>query len=414
MRKDMMTAKNQATSSLSLDDVKKTVSKWLYIKDHSVVDVTMATFVANKFRTDPLWLLIIAPPSFAKTEILRGFEGYDGAKYVSTMTPTTLVSGIKPKGKMKEPSLLLQLDGKVLILKDFTSILSLRNESQQEILGQLREIYDGKYDKFFGNGKVINWTGHVGFIGACTLAYDKYYSIAGALGERFILYRNKDDETVAIAKAAQDGVSKEGRMRKEIQDTVHGFLGQFEDLSDIRFDRNEVVNEKIIHLACFVACARTPVERDYRDGRILYQPQAEGPARITKQLMQLGYALTLVHKKEAMDEDIYSILKKIARDLVPPQRLRVMRHLWDKEATETARGWEKTKDVSDAVTIPARTTIMLLEDLMVTKLANRLRDGEGERVPYIWQLTERICEYITESEVFEAPDTEVPPGGLPF
>jgi hypothetical protein len=115
-----------------------------------------------------------------------------------------------------------------------------------------------------------------------------------------------------------------------------------------------------------------------------------------------------------MDEDIYSILKKIARDLVPPQRLRVMRHLWDKEATETARGWEKTKDASDAVTIPARTTIMLLEDLMVTKLANRLRDGEGERVPYIWQLTERICEYITESEVFEAPDTEVPPGGLPF
>ena len=63
-------------------------------------------------------------------------------------------------------------------------------------------------------------------------------------------------------------------------------------------------------LACFVAYARCPVERDYRNQCVLYQPLPEGPARLTKQFMQIGMGLALVHGKRIIDEDIYNIIRK--------------------------------------------------------------------------------------------------------
>jgi len=147
---------------LPLAEVKAVVNKWLSLEDDTVVDVMLAVVVANRLNTDPSWLLVVGPPSSAKTEILRALTGHPKAYFLSNLTPTTLVSGLKPKGKLPEPSLLPKLDGKTLVLKDFTTVLSMRHDNQAEILAQLREIYDGSYSKAFGNGKVINWEGHVG------------------------------------------------------------------------------------------------------------------------------------------------------------------------------------------------------------------------------------------------------------
>jgi len=181
-----------------LGEVKNVVHKWLMIKDDRVVDVIIATHIANRFQTDPEWLIVIGPPSHTKTELLRAFDGHKDTMFVSNLTPATLVSGITPatlvsgiipKGKNPDPSLLLKLDGKTMILKDFTTILAMRSENQQEIISQLREIYDGQYSKMFGNGKIVDWKGHVGLLGACTPIYDKHYGVIGSLGDRFLLYR---------------------------------------------------------------------------------------------------------------------------------------------------------------------------------------------------------------------------------
>ena len=151
-----------------LDDLKTVICKWLHLEDSSMIDIICGTYIANKFNSDPLWMNIIGPPSSTKTEILRAFDGHCSAKFISNLTPSTLVSGIIPKKGKPDPSLLPQLNDKLVVLKDFTTVLSMRSENQAEILAQLREAYDGQYSKLFGNGKEINWTGRFGLIAACT------------------------------------------------------------------------------------------------------------------------------------------------------------------------------------------------------------------------------------------------------
>jgi hypothetical protein len=128
-----------------LDELKKIIHKWFYIENDTIIDVVIATYIANRFNTDPVWMMIIAPPSNTKTELLRAFDGHKDAYFISNLTPSTLVSGIIPKRGRPDPSLLPHLNDKIVILKDFTTVLSIRSEQQQEILAQLREAYDGQY-----------------------------------------------------------------------------------------------------------------------------------------------------------------------------------------------------------------------------------------------------------------------------
>ena len=206
--------------------------------------------------------------------------------FLSNLTPATLISGILPKGKNEDPSLIYKIDGKTLVLKDFGTILSMRSESQGEILAQLREIYDGQYNKAFGNGKVVDWKGKVGLIGACTPAFDRHYSVIGSLGDRFILYRTTATDKTFSGLQAQKIVGHEEEMREEIRGAAHNFIGQFSEMPDIHMKTEQDIKEMIVALACFCAYARCPVERNFHH-EIEYLPMPEGTPRLVKQFMQI-------------------------------------------------------------------------------------------------------------------------------
>ena len=154
-----------------LSEVKTIANKWLHLEDDTIIDVIIATHIANKIGGDPIWLLTIAPPSNAKTEILRAFNDHPDTYFLSSLTASTFISGKKAEKSDPNPSLLFKLNDKTLILKDFTTILSMRHEQRQEIISQLREIHDGSCSKAFGTGQTIFWKGHVGLIAACTPIY---------------------------------------------------------------------------------------------------------------------------------------------------------------------------------------------------------------------------------------------------
>lgn len=387
-----------------LEEVKAAVKPWLFLEDDRIIDVMCATVIANKFKTDPLWIIFIGPPSHAKTELLRGLDGHPSAYFLSNLTPATLVSG-KPK-KGEDPSLLPKLTDKTLVMKDFTTVLTMRSESQQEILSQFREIYDGSYSKAFGTGKEFFWKGHVGLIAACTPVYDKHYSVIGSLGDRFMLYRIENSKEEEVGLLAQSIVGQEQRMRGEIREAVHKFLDQFKSLGNIQFEKDEIVNRDIVTLACFCAHARCPVDRDRYSQAVQYAPLPEGPARLVKQFMQLGMALALVHGKRVIDVSIYEILKKVGRDLISAQRLSVLKHLWAEKVFEYIKEWRTTREISDALNMPATTGKLLLEDLMIVGLLNRQRSGDGETAPYQWQWSQRGYDYAAGAKVFEVSTDE--------
>jgi hypothetical protein len=392
---------------LPLAKLKAVFNKWLHLEDDSFIDIIVAAYLANKIFPEPLWLLLIAAPSNAKTEVLRAFSGLSSAHFLSNLTPSTLVSGLQRKNG-EEPSLLLQLDGKVLILKDFTSILSMRYENQQEVLGQLREIYDGQYSKFWGNGKRIDWTGSVGFIGACTPAYDRHHGTINALGDRFMLYRCKNHEQQEMGLKALSLVGQENEMREEIRTALHSYLKPFDNINKLNITRDSITDNKIVNLACLCAAGRCAVERDYHNKAVLYTPQPEGSPRLVKQLTMLGAGIALAQGKTIFDDDVYELTRKIALNNMPASRRSVIEYLWDKEALEHLKGWRKTGEVADAVRLPKTTTRYVLEDLMLVDLVNRemisLDDNtanEERGHTYNWQLSDRCHEYMTRAEVFK-------------
>ena len=63
--------KSKDTLSLPLSKVKEVYNKYLYIENEEIIDIIFACYVANQLAMDPLWMLIIAPPSTTKTEALR-------------------------------------------------------------------------------------------------------------------------------------------------------------------------------------------------------------------------------------------------------------------------------------------------------------------------------------------------------
>lgn len=382
----------------SLSDLKKIIGKWLKLENEDVVDVIMATYVANRLDAEPAWLILIGSPSSAKTELLRGFDSHDKAYFLSSLTPSTLVSGQKRKAGSPDPSLLPKLSGKMLILKDFTSILSMRHEIRTEILAQLRECYDGSYSKTFGNNIEFNWTGRFGLLGACTPVYDNYHGVIATMGERFLLYRIGAGDGEEMGLRAISFVGQESQMRKEIRNAVHRFTAQFDELKSWPIKQSEVINSMIVNLACFCAYARTPVERDYRNQEVTYMPTPEGTPRLAKQFMQMAIALAYVHGKSEIDVECFETVKKIGRDLVPTMRIKVIEYLWNERAIEIMMNHRKTGEIAERTKLTQRSVVRNCEDLMLVGMLNRKREGDNS--PYECQLTDKVAKYIEGADIF--------------
>jgi hypothetical protein len=313
----------QKKLKFTLSDCKAIFHKSFHLEDDRLIDIAAAVYAANLLGADPLWFMIIGPPSNTKTEILQCFAGHPQAVFLSTLTPNTLVSGFKTKDGFN-PSLLPKLKDKLLVLKDFTSVLSMRQESRTEVIGQLREAYDGKYDKGYGNGVTINWTGKFGFLGACTNEYDDHHAVIASMGERFLLYRTRNRDNGAMGLRAHEMVGCEDEIRKEVREAFQKFIAQFDDLKAVSFREDKNIITAIISLACFVAIARTPVKRDYRGEvkPVLFHP--EGSGRLTKQLKQLGMAI-MGHAGRDMnvrydtidDADLLAAVDRLEAHLIP-------------------------------------------------------------------------------------------------
>lgn len=148
--------KSSLSKVISLREAKIVFRKWLYLDDDNVLDIVFGVIVANKWDCDPVWLFLVAPPSSGKTEILRTFKKSDGANLpgfysFSKITDHTLISGLQLGNNRGDYSLLPKLDGKVVLIKDFTSVLNMRREARENVFNDLRECHDGYLEKEFGS-----------------------------------------------------------------------------------------------------------------------------------------------------------------------------------------------------------------------------------------------------------------------
>ena len=380
----------------TLQDVKQVVRKHLLLDDYRIVDIILAVVVANLIKTDPLWLLIIGASSTAKTELLGGLDGLAMTHFISDLTTNTLISG------KKDASLLLKLNKKIMVMKDFTTVLSKRPDDLKIIMGHLREVYDGKLSKSYGTGDTVDWEGHVGFIGACTPVYDRKHSVISQMGERFLLYRNTNKDDIKSGMQALSGFGSERTMRSELKNIFEEFITQFKGANIEAPELSEDMQYQIVSLATLCGHGRCSVHRDpYHRDEITYMPEPEGSPRLSKQLYHLRIGLMAVMGEKEITEDIYSILCRVGSDLIPRLRFKIIKYLWDSRAfLETGKIFSTT-EVASGTELNGKTVLRTLQDMGVIGLTKGELVENDQGKPFVWRLTEKAVRLIGASQVFD-------------
>jgi len=92
--------------------------------------------------------------------------------------------------------------------------------------------------------------------------------------------------------------------------------------------------------------------------------------------------LAIVRDLPEIDEGIYEVVKKVARDSLPSLRLKLLDSLWSLYSEE--QKWYTTRDVAMKAGVPTTTAKLKLENMHLLDLLERDLDGTGDTAPYIW------------------------------
>lgn len=374
----------KSENTIDFDQYCQVVDKWLNLPDKNVLRVVMAGLVAHKFASDPLWLFLVAPPAGSKTEILTTISSLPQVYPLSDLTPNTMVSGMVSK---TDPSLLNKLHDNVLVMKDFTTVLTMRHEDRGIILAQLREIYDGRYAKAFGTGKTISWEGRLSLIAGVTTMIDTHSSVFQVMGERFIMYRIPQPNDKQVAKTALLRTGKEKEMRSELKQASTKFFAslQIPDINQIEIS-DEIITA-LASLASFIVIARSGIIRDNYHKEINYIPTPEAPSRLAKQLGTLIKALSVTEKRQVVTWDDYFLTLRIALDIIPRHRALHLLALCGQEMKSTAQ-------TSLATNYSRSGSEIILEDLTALELVESIKGGLG--VSNYWSLSDKTYNYFKD------------------
>jgi hypothetical protein len=376
-RARMVEALGIQSTRARLEAVVGTYTDWLHVEDVGPLYATLGAVAARNLPGDPVWLILIGAPSSGKTEIVLALKHVEGVKLVSTITVGGLLSGTarRERGSDATGGLLDGLDSGLLLLKDFTSVLSLHHDTRVALLAAFREIYDGSWVRHVGvdGGRELAWEGKLGFVAASTGIIDSHHAVMSQMGERFVLCRLLAATRGLVSRAAlrQEGRESEQRARLAllVQELLDGDLPPPQA-------RTEAETDWIADLADFVSLARSAVVRDGNTKAIELVLDPEAPGRLVKQLDGLLQGLSVIGLERGK---ALRVVARIASDCLPPLRLAVLRQL------AGADGFVSTSKLGEALRLPTTSTRNVLEELTPRGIVSRQTQGEGKAD--LWSIT---------------------------
>jgi hypothetical protein len=379
--------------TLTLEDVVKTFRKWLYMPDASALKVVLAAVAANLMRGDPLWLLLVGATGSGKTELIDALRALPSMHPVGTLTEAALLSGSPQRDKARDASGgLLRTMGSfgILLLKDFTTVLSMGGEIRAPLLAALREIHDGHWTRHIGmdGGRTLSWQGKCALIGGCTPAIDQHHALMAIMGERFIFFRMPPMNEQEQADRAMLHVSREETMRRELREAVAGLFRSI-NLEPREFD--EDARRRVAALSTFVAHARSAVERDRYHREIDLIPASEMPGRLARTLRCLFQGMQIIG---VVDSECWTLVIQAGLDCIPDVRRRALGCL------VAADKRLDTSSIADDLAYPTTTTRRALEDLTGHRLVRR--SGAASGTSHTWTISNLSKQLLARAGV--SPD----------
>jgi hypothetical protein len=367
----------------TIEELIKKYQAVYYLEDTSIIPLVCASVLSNRMPGDPIWLMIVGGSSSGKSEILNCIMSLPFVFQVSTLTPNTLLSGASVKGK--EASLLLRIPRtSVIVMKDFTTILSMTKEDQQAIMAQFREVYDGLLTKSTGRGEDIVWKGKINLLAGVT---EKIHAMDGqfaGMGLRTLSYSLPEQDRIKTtrraAKIASNLKEYREKMKEEFAEYINTMLPHIGAVKD---DIDEEISNKIVTVANFASAARSPVEKTWK-GDIGLVLAPEMPMRISNQLHLLAKVF-IVMNGGTMAPNYEKILYKMALDSIPKGRRMALQELAHyKNVT--------TKGIATKLGYPTSSVKPWLEEINALGMCTRELHGgsQGDK----WQLKEEFREIM--------------------
>lgn len=375
-------------------EVLKQYARWLELDQPELLDVVFGSVMANRMDVDPLWVFVVTPPGGGKSEILMSLSSAPLVHCSTGLTSHTLISGMNVGGQ--DPSLIPRLIGKTWIVKDFTTVLALNQLARDEIFSVLRDAYDGRIEKPFGNLVIRRYEGRFGIVAGVTSKIDSVTAQNAVLGERFIRFRTRRQGQIleggkAIMRAL-DNLTSESRMREDLRETARKVLNR--PIGKDVYPKIPLwFKERVVELAHWVASMRGVVERERWTGStgvISAKPSAEIGTRLAKQFCALGMGIGVYRGLRELDEEVYHIVAGVGRDTCPDRAEEIVRALY------ACGGEAATKDLAEDTRFPYDTVRWVLQDMALLGVV-KLRKGSGG----VYVLSEAVATILKRLRLYE-------------
>lgn len=368
--------------------VYKTFKKWLHMPSTSILDIIFGTIIANRLPGDPLWMFIVAPPGFTKTEPLLTLSGARGIETLSSLTPSTLISGMN--NGIGDPSLIPQLNNKLLVIKDYTTILGLPETERDEIESILRDAYDGECSKPFGNGVFRKYKSKFGIIAAVTPVIEHLTEEHAALGARFLRFKQSTPTSMNSRRdyivRALDNMAKEQEMRTELNALSKKLLlANYIKIPTC----SDKMRERVIGLAQLISILRGTVHREKYTKDIIHRSYVELGTRVGKQILKLLTGVAMFRQLSEIDESCYSIAITVAKSSVVTRYVDALSFLNSGKSCSNS-------EVGIAMGLPPVTATIVLENLVMLGVIDKsVLANKAE-----WTLRSDIRQMISDCKFF--------------
>lgn len=359
------------------------IQDYLHFPNPDPLYIVLGCVAANMIEGPPVWIMLIGAPSSGRTillDALKGLESTDigapGIKIVggSIKGAGAFLSGTSVKEvKRNATGGLLQEIGTrgILVMKDFSSMLSMPKEPLLESIDVLRQAFDGFYSRPVGSdgGKHLKWEGRLGFIAASTPVIDQHMKLIGELGERWMYYRYEDSDYHGETLKALS-IDNPGQMKQELRDLIANFfaaLGIAWDEPRRSLTKAEI--GRIYAMSSLTTAARSAVSRDaYHYDEVTDAPVKEGSPRFASQLGQLLIGLEAI----GIDTDErWRLLGKMALDSVKRARMQVLL------AVHRARRTVKVSEIRANSAISHRVLNTIIGDLKLHGVLEYVKKARG-------------------------------------
>jgi len=360
-------------ASIPRDEFIERISKRLILDKEQLqqFDIFFAAIIANvKTGGRPVWLLFVGPPGCGKTLPMMAVKYAPQVYMSSAFRPSALISGWGHKGG-EDMSLIPKLHGKILLVKDMSSLLSQHKEVVAEVLGLLRDAYDGSCSKPFGTGVSRAYTSRFGFIGATTPDIDAYWSLNVRLGERFLRFRCRSTPEQIYGKIDRslEMLTVEDEVDLELENICMGFLKYLldENIDDDGEMKEPRLKLKLSHakevgrLAQLGAILRTVVSRSPFGQEVLVIPEWEEATRYAKSIAKMAMGLAYVRGKPTNGPEEMDDLRAMVRDSMDARIEKICRIVYSEPGLEA-------REIAERISLPAWTVRQCLENLAVARV----------------------------------------------